>query len=181
MNKKIYNEVVTAEGGLDPILKKCLLSQLAIYNHALEVLRSSPYMSYDDMMLKHVYPFIEQNKLEHVILRAVHNEIYYLHKKFRRGRVFEQKRLSSIQYLTLLVNNYHNNDIQVDKTGTRLSLQGKEGYLQLPAALPAIPSTGVLLYLNLSYSAMNDQFQLSIFEQTTGSCVPQSLPTLKAA
>lgn len=164
MNTKIYNEVIQAKDGLDSILKKCFLTHLTIYNHSLELLKENPCMSYADLR-EQVFRYVEDNKVPHLHIQAVQNEIYYLHKKFRQGRQSGQKLLSSIQYLTLILRDFNNGIITLDDTRTQLRSHDRNGYLQLPKPLPRICSGEITLYMNLSYSSMENQFQMSIFEQ----------------
>lgn len=164
MNTKIYNEVVQAENGLDAILKKCFLTHLTIYNHSLELLKDNPQMSYTELR-EHVFRYVTENKVPNLHIQAVQNETYYLHKKFKRERQSGQKLLSSIQYLTLILRDYNNGITQLDSSRTKLTFHGHPGHLLLPRPLPEIQNSEATLYLNLSYSSMENQFQLSIFEQ----------------
>jgi hypothetical protein len=164
MNTKIYNEVVQAKDGLDTILKKCFLTHLTIYNHSLELLKDNPQMNYAELR-EHVFRYVEENKVQNLHIQAVQNEIYYLHKKFKRDRQFGQKLLSSIQYLTLILKDFNNGITTLDATRTQLRFHDRPGYLELPKPLPQVQAGETTLYVNLSYSSMENQFQLSIFEQ----------------
>lgn len=164
MNTKIYTSTVQAKEGLDAVLKKCFLTHLTIYNHALELLKADPHIQYVDLR-EQVFQYVQSNKVQHLHIQIVQNEIYYLHKKFHQGGQSNQKLLSSIQYFTLILRSFNNGIITLDSSRTRLSFNDWQGYLELPTPLPQIPDSGVTLYINLSYSAMENQFQLSVFQQ----------------
>lgn len=161
---KIYNEVATPKEGLDAILKKCLLTHLSIYNYSLEILKQQPGIPYASLREK-VFQHIEANQILNLHIQAVQNELYYQYKKFKRGGC-SQKLLSSIQYFTFLVKGFHNGLIQLDPTRTQLSFAGHQGYLELAKPLPLLETPDQPLYLNLSYSAMENQFVLSVFENS---------------
>lgn len=163
MNKKIYSATVQAMGGLDAILKKCFLTHLTIYNYSLEQLKEHPQMTYHELREK-VFQYVQANQTPHLHIQIVQNEIYYQYKKFRKSNS-GQKLLSSIQYFTLIVKDYNNGIIDLDESRTQLRFTAQPGYLQLATALPELNQYGGTLYLNLSYSAMENQFQLSVFEQ----------------
>lgn len=165
MNTKIYNEVVQAKDGLDAILKKCFLTHLTIYNHSLELLKANPQMGYADLR-EQVFRYVEDNKVPHLHIQIVQNETYYQHKKFKRSSQFSQKLLSSIQYFTLILKDYTNGITTLDESRTKLSFNDRPGYLLLPKPLqPIKQGESATLYVNISYSSMENQFQLSIFEQ----------------
>lgn len=164
MNTKIYCEIVQAKDGLDKTLKQCFLTHLTIYNHALELLKKNPQISYTDLR-EQVFLYVQKNKVAHLHIQPVQNEIYYLYKKFCKSGKYSQKLLSSIQYFTLIFKDYNNGITTLDESRTRLSFNDRDGYLELPSPLPKVTPDTAMLYLNLSYSAMENQFQLSVFAQ----------------
>ena len=164
MNKKIYTSIVKPQGGLEEVLKKCFLTHLTVYNHSLELLKNNPSISYPDLR-ESVFRYVTDNKIQHLHIQIIQNETYYQYKKFKRDNSYSQKLLSSIQYFTLILKDYNNGITSVDPTRTKLYLVDQPGYLELPVPLPELKRKDTGLYLNLSYSAMENQFQLSIFEQ----------------
>ena len=163
MNKKIYNATVQAKDGLEAILKKCFLTHLTIYNYSLEQLKDHPDMTYQDLR-ERVFQYVETNQIQHLHIQIVQNEIYYQYKKFKKSNS-GQKLLSSIQYFTLILKDFNNGIIQLDESRTKLSFNDRVGHLLLSEPLPVITTPECVLYLNLSYSSMENQFQLSVFEQ----------------
>lgn len=160
--RKIYNHPVIPMEGLDPLLKKCFLTHLTIYNYSLELLKDNPQMSFQEIR-ERVFRYVEDNKIQHLHIQIVQNEIYYQYKKFRRN-TSSQKLLSSIQYFTLIVKGFNNGIVTLDDSRTKLRFVDREGYLLLPEPLPDISCADTMVYLNLSYSSMENQFVLSIFE-----------------
>ena len=163
MNKKIYTAIVQAQEGLDALLKKCFLTHLTIYNYSLQLLKDHPEMTYQELR-ENVFQYVANNHIQHLHIQIVQNEIYYQYKKFKKSNS-GQKLLSSIQYFTLILKDFNNGIITLDETRTKLTFNDRPGYLLLPTPLPLTKTGEVVLYLNLSYSSMENQFQLSIFEQ----------------
>lgn len=166
-SRKIYDEVVVPQDELDTVLKKCLLTHLGIYNYSLELLKQSPSITYPQLR-EQVFRYIEERKITYLHIQAVQNELYYQYKKFKRGAC-SQKLISSIQYFTFLVKGYNNGLIQVDETRTQLRFIGHPGHLVLSEPLPALDSPDQHLYVNLSYSSMENQFVLSVFENSSAT------------
>jgi hypothetical protein len=164
MHKKIYNATVQVAGGLEAVLKKCFLTHLTIYNYSLEQLKEHPRVTYQELR-ESVFQYVEKNQIPHLHIQIVQNEIYYQYKKFKKSNS-GQKLLSSIQYFTLIVKDFNNGIIQLDESRTQLRFTDRDGYLLLPEPLPVVTGGNTTLYLNLSYSAMENQFQLSVFSQT---------------
>lgn len=162
MNKKnIYLSDIKITPDLDTYLKKCFLNHLVIYNYSLELLIKSPNIKLRDLKFK-CHEFIKNKGIVEVISNPLFNELYYQYKKFKKKNIRTNKTLSGIQYITFLVSGYSNNCFVVK--GNTILLNGIDGHIEVEKDLPELTKEDTALYFNISYSAQESKYQLSIFQ-----------------
>lgn len=161
MTTKIYDEVVHVDESLDSLLKKAFVNNLLVYNYCLSVLYKNPEMSFQSLRKK-AERYIDKENLYPIIKRALHNELYYQYKKFRLN-VRSQKTLTSIQYLTFVINSYNNVCFTVNKDRTELNLIELPGTIKLNTPLPELNGETDTVYVNLSYGTKDNAYRINMY------------------
>ena len=161
MIKNIYNEYVVVTSDLDVTLKKCFMNHLVIYNHSLGILYNNSEMNFKSLM-KSVSSYITEKSITPILQLPLMSELYYQYKKFKRN-IRIQKLVTDIQYFTFLCNGYECKNLLFNKEKDRIQIQGFTGQIELSKPLPSI-STDQAIYLNLSYSNIEDKYKLSVYK-----------------
>lgn len=159
MSKKIYETSVNISDEDKKVLKKVLLNHLLVYNYSLGLLYNNSEERFEKVS-KLSSDFITEKDLL-VLKTAVHNELYYQFKKFKRN-VKVQKNITDIQYVTFTVNSYENTSFTVAEDKMSITLTGPETVLNLEKELPDVDGLN-MLYFNISYSSIEDRFILNIY------------------
>lgn len=160
MTNKLYDSEVFVSDESKKILKRVFVNHLLIYNHSLGLLYKSPELRFE-VLSKKVVDYIHERTIEPVLRTAVHNEIYYQYKKFRKN-VRVQKQLTDLQYFTFTVGSYNNSSFTVNEERNIITLTGTGIELELEHTLPEEDGSR-MLYFNISYSSMKDKFMLSVY------------------
>ena len=165
MSKNIYVEYVEVTDDLSAILKKCFINHLVLYNYALTIRYENEDITFKNLKKKVVQHAKEAN-ISPIIDSALYNDIYYLCRKFRRN-IKIQKLVTDIQYFTFLCKGYSssNNKFTIQPNRREIVFDQFPGKITLPSELPYVREDE-LLYLNLSYSGVEQRYMLSI--HTTG-------------
>jgi hypothetical protein len=158
-NDNRYKENVTVSPELDESLKKCFLNHLVLYNYTLDVLDKTPDIHFKNLK-KMIYDYIVEKNITIFIGSSLYNELYYLMKKYKNNNK-SHKQLSSIQYLTFYINNYDNKNFTVE--GDKIFFKDFKGHITIDKPLPPIENNE-LIYLNISFSTNENQYQISVFK-----------------
>ena len=159
MTNKIYDGELFVEEEDKKVLKRIFVNHLLIYNYSLGLLYDNPELRFEVLSRK-VVDHIKQENVSPILRAAVHNEIYYQYKKFRRN-VKVQKQLTDLQYFTFTVTSYNNTSFTMNKELDKINILGVDLEMELESQLPELGSIK-MLYFNISYSSMIDKFMLSV-------------------
>ena len=160
MPEKIYDEQIVPDEAGAKALKSYMNTHLVYLNEALDTLKAQPHLSLRDLKTI-VREKIWKDNPEYVLTDVVYNELYYMYKKFVR-RCKRVKLLTDIQYMTFIVQGLNGKGVCYTPGSFRLRLPGRSGTVTLLKPLPQWQE-GSMLFLNLSYSGLEDQFRLSVF------------------
>lgn len=161
MKNNLYNEYVNVTDNLSVTLKHCFVNHLIVYNKALAFLYDNEELTFKGLKKLIVKYLIEKN-LNPIIEVALHNEIYYQYKKFKRN-IKIQKLITDIQYFTFLCKGYSTKSIIVSDDRKTIKFEGFEGEISLDKELPLV-SEDTLVYVNLSFSNIENKFMISIYK-----------------
>lgn len=159
MSNKIYDGELFIKEEDKKVLKRIFVNHLLIYNYSLGLLYDNPELRFELLSRKTV-DHIKQEAISPILRAAVHNEIYYQYKKFRRN-VKVQKQLTDLQYFTFTVTSYNNTSFTMNEELNKIKLLGVDLEMELENQLPKVGSTK-MMYFNISYSSMKDKFMLSV-------------------
>lgn len=160
-NKLHETEVLVSEKDRSTI-KKILLNHIGIYNYALDTLQKNPDYGLPQLNWR-ANRFAKDNNIEPILITAIHNELYYLYRKFSRN-VRGKKRLSDIQYLTLSNTNLDNSRFCMSEDGKTFLIKEHDIVLELVEPYIHEPMEKEhLYYFNISYSSSEDKFQLTAY------------------
>lgn len=159
MTNKIYDGELFVKEEDKKVLKRIFVNHLLIYNYSLGLLYDNPELRFEVLSRK-VVDHIKQENVSPILRAAVHNEIYYQYKKFRRN-VKVQKQLTDLQYFTFTVTSYNNTSFTMNKELDKINILGVDLEMELESQLPELDSIK-MLYFNISYSSMIDKFMLSV-------------------
>lgn len=161
-NVKLYSGDIEVSKRDTKILKRIFVNHLLIYNYSLSVLFNAPEMRFETLNKK-VIEYIAEKDIKPILKTAVHNEIYYQFKKFKRN-VRVQKHLTDLQYFTFVVSSYNNNSFNVNEERNCIYLNGLDTGVELKLH-DSLPEQGEskTLYFNISYSSLEDRFMLSLY------------------
>ncbi len=155
----LYNEEVNISEDLDVTLKKCFLNHLVLYNYMLEIIEKDPYITFRKLK-KVMQEYIQTKKIEEYLASSLYHEMHYLYKKYNNNNK-SSKQLSSIQYLTFYINDYNNRNFTLEDN--KITFSNFKGYIELKKEFPVIVNKE-LIYLNISYSANENKYKISIYK-----------------
>lgn len=158
-NDQLYKENISISPELDESLKKCFLNHLVLYNYTLNILEKTPDITFKNLK-KMVFDYIIEKDIVNYIGSSLYNELYYLVKKYKNNNK-SHKQLSSIQYLTFYINSYDNKNFTLD--GNKIFFKDFKGHITIEKPLPPIENNE-LIYLNISFSSNENQYQISVFK-----------------
>ena len=159
MSKKLYiGEAVVSEESRTT-LKALFENHLHIYNYALDQLSKNPEIKFQ-LFGSLVGKYIEQEQLFPVLKPAIHNELFYQYKKFRRN-VKVKREKTDIQYVTATITGYSNNSLTFEDYLMTISLLGLNCSLTVSKSLPRL-EPNKLYYYNISYSSLTDSFIVTV-------------------
>lgn len=175
---KIYNRALEIDEVSKNQIKEVLINHLVLYNWSLDWMRkemsrtnyglsrsmfAEPRVSFDRLKKK-VIEYANQARLLHIEF-ALTNELYYLHKKFRKN-TRSRKEISDIQYLTFTVSKNRMSGLRLSEDRLTMSIDDTDISFTLNEPFPEITDQG-FLYVNISYSNIGDSFNLSIHDRGT--------------
>lgn len=155
---KVYSEKVTMCGDMREYMLKCFSNHLDIYNEIVDyhyLYKGATYRQVKDQLEE----IIADGVYPEVVKSALCNEIYYLYKKAN----YVAKCEDDVQYISGIASRlYKGKTFIYDAQALSLKVYGVEMAMNLAKSLPEVDE-GLSVYINLSYSCLDDGFELSVF------------------
>lgn len=154
----IYREFIEVTPDLDVALRRVFINHLLVYNECLSTAYHDQEITFYKLKKK-VTTYLTDKNISPIIEPALLNEIYYQHKKYK-SNIRISKRVTDIQYITLLLKSYTNNVFTL--TDSVIKFNDLPGEISLPIPLPDI-STYTAVYFNLSYGSPDLKYRISMY------------------
>lgn len=158
MRKNLLVKKINISEEYDSLIKKCIKNHIILYNYALQLLHNDNTINVSALQ-KSVKLYINKNNIFPIIKLPLFIEIYYLHKKFKKG-VKCQKNITDIQYMTFAINDLQNNCIKINidkKNVIDIKIADFFNYDEYEIL------NDTVRIINFSYSNKNNSYVLSAF------------------
>lgn len=158
MKKNLLSKHITLSETYDSLIKECMKNHVVLYNYALSLLHDDNYISLRTLQ-NAVKSYIFQHNVYPIIKSSLFIEIYYLYKKFNKG-IKNQKNITSIQYLTFVINNLQEEYIKININKKEIVMLKIVDFLDYDEY---ISLNNKVKFINLSYSNKNNNHVLAAF------------------